>query len=302
MTQLRFDLRIYGGEAEKPRVDAAVVGKILEGMSRDVLEVCRNLSHEDQVTPWAAKEKSCRLYIIAPPVKGRSLSIPTAIPESEVEWGAKSLKAYVDGLTEIKSPRAGHSIHLPRGFSKEIIERVVRYFDLLRDDYQGMSIDLYENGAPVPAAVFDAELLTQSRIKLALLEEESESLRIQEPDERLHGHIVQGVMYELSDPNYRDEDAELKVEIDPGDGTHWKCLIPREVAPANLRDLFRQNVLVEGVATMRPRKPEVKVSRIVPLGEQGNRLDAVDELARLAEGLLDGQELQAAVDKMRERD
>jgi hypothetical protein len=93
----------------------------------------------------------------------------------------------------------------------------------------------------------------------------------------------------------------MSVEVDPHDGTRWICHIPKSLVPDNIGDLFRQPIYIEGNAHLRKRKHEIEVTRFVPLPEKAGRLAAFDRLMELGDGLLEGEELQEAMDKLRER-
>lgn len=301
MAYLRFDLRVYGGKADEARVEASRLGRILHGISNDIRDVCRNLSGEDQATSWEEKETSCRIYVMAQPEKGRSLAQPLVTEESEIPWGVVSARAYIEGLSELRSSPPTRSPRLPKGFDKEILRRIEQYHTWLGNDYSGMALDLRENGKVLPGVDFDATLNNQVRLKLAVLEAETLLMHAQPADDKLYGHVLQGVMYELSDPKYEDPEATMNVAVDPHDGTRWICRIPRQLVPKNIGDLFRKRVLVEGTAHLRPRKPEIEVTRFVALPEEADKLAAFDRLMALGEGLLEGEELQTAMDRLRER-
>ncbi|HYN20050.1 MAG TPA: ribbon-helix-helix protein, CopG family [Thermoanaerobaculia bacterium] len=146
------------------------------------------------------------------------------------------------------------------------------------------------------------------------LEEETEDLAaIQErADERgipfeevvqeLHGYSIQGVLYELSDPDYQTpEEGEISFQVDTRDGRHWVCHVDKRIAPPNLNELWRTEVLVTGAATIRARKPMLEVDTFVALPGVSDPVKALDGLITLC-GDLRGEPLQAFMDRIRERD
>jgi hypothetical protein len=299
MGSLRFDLTIYGGKADEARVEASRLGSIIAGMSKDIRDVCRNVAPEDDATAREEKEASCRLYVVGLPQKGQSVTLPLATEESPAPWGEQSGRIYLDGLNELRSSLRRADASLPVGFSREILERVNGYFDLLLD-YKGMAIQAQANGKPGQRVDFDANLRIAVQIKLSLIDEEEELPMREEPDRRLYGHSIQGVLYELSDPKYDDPDAPIRFVIDPHDGTRWVCRIKRSDAPEDIQELWRTSVVVEGVASIRPKKPEMEVKRLTPL-RKPEPLKAFDRLMKLSDGLFEDESLKEVMDRIRER-
>jgi hypothetical protein len=301
MGSLHFDLTIFGGKADESRVEAVRIASIIDGLAHDLVDVCRNISEDDHATPWEHKEESCRLYVVGLPQKGQSVTWPFATEDSASPWGEESGRLYISGLNELREaiPRR-HDPSLPVGFSRQILERVSGYYDIL-NDYSGMALDVQANGRPAQRVVFDRKLRAIVNLKLAWIERDAAlPMMRSEPDKRLYGHSVQGVLYELSDPDYDEPDAVIRFEVDPHDGTRWVCRLKRKDAPENLQQLWRSTVVVEGTATMRPKKPEMEVERIIPLQKLGV-LQSFDRLMQLSEGLTGGRSLEQVMDEIRER-
>ncbi len=296
MGSIKLDLTIYGGKADDARVEVSRMADILQGIAKDVRDVCRNLSQEDTETPWPEKEASCRLYVAGMPTKGKSVTLPLASEESPVRWGVLSGEAYIEGLAELRSARLQDN-SLPKGFDREILKRVSGYFDFLGTEYEGMTLEAQVNGKPALRADFDARLKARVQVKLDALPKGEKKL----VERKLYGYQVEGILYELSDPDYDDPRGAVRFEVDPQDGTRWVCSVPRSLAPANMKDLWRTRVRVEGVANFRPKKPTIAVDRVIPLSAGRDPVAAFRDLIRLSQDARTGERVEEIMERIRER-
>ena len=297
MGSLKLDLTIYGGKADDARVDASRMADILQGLTKDLRDICRNLSQEDIDTPWPLKEASCRLYVVGLPTKGKSVTLPLASEETPVEWGVLSGEAYINGLNQLRSYHRLRDHSLPSGFSRDILERVWAYYETLGSEYKGMVLETQANGRPALRAEFDARLKASVQIKLESLPKEEKQI----VERKLYGYQVEGILYELSDPDYDDPKGAVRFEVDPQDGTRWVCSVPRTLAPFNLKDLWRTLVRVEGVANFRPKKPTLDVERITPLRSERDPVGAFRDLIRLSKDARTGESVEDIMERIRER-
>lgn len=123
-----------------------------------------------------------------------------------------------------------------------------------------------------------------------------------EPDERTYGYSIQGVLYEMADPDYLNPEGKISVEVDARDGRQWVCHLDKANVPANLQDLWRTEVLVTGTATFRPRKALLEATAFMPLPGISNPVQAMEKLLALCGEEPGGEPVQAFMDRVRERD
>ena len=303
MGSLRFELTVYGGVADEAKAAADAVGVVLREMTRDVQAVCRNLSPEEDLAGLAERLEACRLYVVGVPFQGNSLTLPMETGLDTEAWAEVSLRAYASGLAEIRDSPPTVEKALPRGFDAEILRRVSSYSKEIAKEHGGLVIAIPDNGVPPIRATVDRKLEAAVNIKLAVINMEQATLAVDKPlDHKIHGYSIQGVLYELSDPEYLDPHGQLIVEIDTRDGHHWVCKVPREAEPPNLRDLWRTEVMVTGSVTPRLFKPIMEAEEIVPLASLDDPVESLRELVALFSGPAPAEDVQAFMDRVRERD
>lgn len=299
MGSLKFELVVYGGIAdeEEARVAADKVGDVLKGMTLDVQEICRNLSDGDESAP-----EECRVYVVGVPTKGKSIAFPMATGDSMAEWGVLSMRSYAYGVQELRESEDYQSPSVPKGFDPKILRRIRGYCQEISKDHDGFSVVIPAvNGAPGIRATFDARLKAAVEHKLVAIEM-AQAQESKAPDERLYGYTVQGVLYELRDPLYLSPDeGKITVEVDTRDGKQWVCELDKSIAPSNLQDLWRTEVLVTGVATFKARKPKLEAKTFRSLPGVSDPVKAAEELISLV-GTTGREPLQAFMDRIRERD
>ena len=118
----------------------------------------------------------------------------------------------------------------------------------------------------------------------------------------IYGHTVTGIMYGLEDQNYSDPLASITVEVDPGAGKRWMCRIPKEKIPDDLADHWKERVMVHGIATFKPRKPEIEVDDIRFLGPALDPDEALEHFIKVNQGVWQGVGVNEYLDYVRERD
>jgi hypothetical protein len=305
MGSLRFELTVYGGIADDPeaKVAADTVSGVLKGMTLDIQEICRNLSGEDDPLPLDERMRDCRIYVTAPPSKGKSLTFPLLTGDSGAEWGVISMRAYASGVEELRESTDLGTPSLPRGFDAAILRRIRSYCQEISQDHAGFAVKLPAvNGTPALRATFDARLRTAVSLKIAAIEHAQSAAVAEMPDQRIYGYSLQGVLFEMSDPDYLSpEEGTISVEVDARDGRKWVCLLDKKIAPPNLQDLWRTEVLVTGDATLRSRKPLLEARTFKSLPGISDPVKAMEELVALCSGL-HGEPVQAFMDRVRERD
>jgi hypothetical protein len=302
MGRLQFQIVVYGGIADdsEPRVAADKVGEVLSGLSRDVQAICRNLSTDDDPTSLAERMAGCRIYVEGPPKKGQSLAFPAGTGDGAAEWGGRSMIAYASGIQEIRESEDPGSPAVPKGFDEDILHRVSRYCQDITKEHGGFYLDLpAANGTPPQRAMFDARLKTAVEFKLAAIAHAT-SVAAALPDKCLYGYSLQGVLFEMADPDYEKASGVVTVGINARDGRQWICQIDKELVPG-IQELFRKEVLVTGDATFRPRKPILKARTIRRLPGVADPVRAMDELVALC-GTSKREPLQVFMDRVRERD
>lgn len=301
MGSFKFELVVYGGIAddEEAKVAADKVGDVLKGMTLDVEEICRNLADGEDVA-----SEECRIYVVGMPTKGKSIAFPMAAGagRSAAEWGAIGIQTFASGARELRESIDFASPKVPRGFGPSILRRIRDYCQAISEDHEGFSIDLPAvNGTPALRATFDHRLKTAVELKLAAIEH-ARALEPQEaPDLKLYGYSLQGILFEMSDPNYESLEGTITVEIDARDGRQWVCHLDKSLAPRNLQDLWRTEVLVTGDATVRPRKPVLEAKTFTPLPGVADPVRAAEELIALC-GTSSRESIQSFMDRVRERD
>lgn len=303
MGSLKFEIVIYGGIADEsePRVAADKVGEVLTGLTRDIQAVCRNLSTDDDPTPLAERLEGCRIYVEGPPKKGQSLAFPAGTGDSTAGWGVLSMQTYASGVQELRESQDPGSPDIPRGFDEPILQRIRGYCQDITEEHGGFYVNLPAvNGTPPQKATFDNRLKTAVDFKLAAIAHAAVS-PVESPDNRLYGYSLQGILFEMSDPNYDSPEGVVTVEIDARDGRQWVCHLDKKIVPANIQDLFRKEVLVTGDATFRPRKPILEARTFKALPGITNPIRAMEELIALC-GKLQREPVQAFMDRVRERD
>jgi len=302
MGRLQFQIVVYGGIADdsEPRAAADKVGEVLTGLSRDVQAICRNLSDDDDPTPLAERIAGCRIYVEGPPKKGQSLAFPAGTGDGAAEWGGRSMMAYASGVQEIRESEDPGSPVVPKGFDEDILRRISGYCQEITKDHDGFYLDLPAvNGTPPRRAMFDARLKTAVEFKLAAIAHAASGAAAV-PDKCLYGYSLQGVLFEMADPDYEESSGVLTVGINARDGRQWICRIDKELVP-DVESLFRKEVLVTGDATIRRRKPILKARTIKRLPGVADPVQAMDALVALC-GNSKREPLQDFMDRVRERD
>jgi hypothetical protein len=123
-----------------------------------------------------------------------------------------------------------------------------------------------------------------------------------EPGERTYSYSIQGVLYEMADPDYLNPEGRISFEVDARDGRQWVCHLDKAMAPDNLQDLWRTEVLVTGTATFQPGKAVLDVATFRSLPGVSDPVQAMDELITLCGGEPGDEPVQAFMDRVRERD
>lgn len=287
MGELRFTLTFFGGKAEEHRVPAHKLGSILHLLEDDIKNVCHVVSSGDPNVDVREIMRGCKLYVVGTP-KESSLEIPIATPESQTKWPEAAGRAFVSALRELPSANG----ELPRGINRSILEHILDY---TKDrEYDGFHVTIESNGEPESSATIDSALAFVASQKLAELAPFGPAV--------MHGHSVTGVMYGLEDQDYDDPRSSVTVEVDSGDGKKWMCHIPKEMIPPDLGEHWRERVVVSGVATFKPRKPEMDVEQIRLLGPQSPVDEMLDRFIRTNQPLWKGEDTAAYMDRVRERD
>jgi hypothetical protein len=304
MVPLRFNLVIFGGlaDAAEARVAAGDVGACLSGISQDVRDVCRNLSAlEGDSSDLEGRLDDCQIYIDGAPAKGQSIAFPLSAGGGEAAWGPKSLYVYVSGLNALRISDPGNA-EIPHGFDVSILKRVQTYCQQLTRDHDGFNVDLPAiNGCPAARATFDARLKTAIEFKLAAVEASRCQKPEDEPDWQVYGYSIQGVLYQLSDPEYQSSEGKITVEIDTHDGKRWVCHLEKSIAPPNLEKLWRTEVWVTGTASpKKKRKPSIEATKFRALPGLGEPISAMERLTALCEGA-PNESIQSFMDRVRER-
>lgn len=287
MGELSFTLTFFGGKAERHRVPAHKLGSILRNLEDDIKNVCHIVSTEDPNVDLQDIIQGCKLYVVGTP-KASSLAIPIASEKSESAWPELAVHAYVDALKELPSSNG----ELPKGLNRTILEHVLDYSQ--DSEYDGFHLSITENGQPESKITFDAALGFVASQKLAELSPFGPST--------IYGHSVTGVMYGLEDQNYDDPRSSVTVEVDSGDGKRWMCHIPKDMIPDDLGEHWKERVVVHGKATLRKRKPEMDVDKITFLGPESDIDDIVDSFIRTNQKVWQGENLDAFMSYVRERD
>jgi hypothetical protein len=305
MGSLKFQLIVFGGTADdsEAKVAADTMGDVLKGMTQDVQEICRNLSADDD-TPLAERLKECRIYVEGPPTKGQSVALPLLTEDRGAGWGVVSMRTYASGVQELRESSDLGSPTVPKGFDARILRRMRSYCQEVAEEHEGFAVVIpAENGTPALRATFDARLKTAVTLKIAAIEHAQAVAATAKsaPDYRIYGYSVQGVLFEMSDPNYESPDGTIGVEIDSRDGQKWVCHLDKKIAPANLQELWKTEVLVTGDALPRPRKPILEAKTFQSLPGISDPLKAMDDLIALC-GKGSGEPMQAFMDRVRERD
>jgi len=299
MANYRFDLSIFGGDAEgdSPRVAADSLGRLLADISRDVLEVGESLGASAEVDSPEQLRESHRLYIAGAPTKGKSVDIPGEISDA----GLPALRAYASGVEAMKSSTDQLSVDLPRGFTQPIIKRILQSYNTIEGSHSGFTISVPQtNGVAPVLAVFDRKLKTALEIKLAVLARVESSAPVLEVDRRIYGYSIQGIMYEMGDRCYADpNEGAIHIEVD-AQGQKWLCELDKRIAPHNLSDLWRSEVVLTGTALKKGGKHKLVVERLRPLPAKDPIL-AIHDLVSAAGGSLK-EPLQTVMDRIRERE
>src|SRR5436305_383228 len=114
MQQLRFALTFSGGKAERHRVSARRIAEVIQGISDDILDVCRIISHDDIEIDWNVIAQSCRLYIVGSP-RPSSLSLSFETDPADIKWPVEAGRIYVSGLYQLPIEDNGD---LPPGINR----------------------------------------------------------------------------------------------------------------------------------------------------------------------------------------
>jgi len=291
MPQLKFTLSFHGGKAEERRVSADTLARIFRGLSDDIENVCRVISSEDVNIDIQEIMHSCKLYIVAEPKQG-SLAIDVATEESTTGWPEMAGRVYASSLRQL--PLDDFEDDLPKGLTRSVLENVRAYSDPPRGEYNEMKLTIEANGHPEIDVIFDQRLRLAVERRLVSLSSPSTSV--------IYGYSVDGVLYGLENQNYGDPSARVTVEVDPGDGTRWMCLIDKELLPEHLETIFTKRVVVHGTATFRQRKPLMDVERIDVLGDRPDIDTVLEKFISVNQATWQGENLTTYMNLVRERD
>lgn len=292
MAKLKFTLSFHGGKADEHRVSAETLARIFRGLSDDIENVCRVISSEDLNIDLQEIIRSCKLYIVAQPKEG-SLCLSVATEESPSKWAEMAGTVYASSLKQL--PLFDSDEDIPKGLTRSVLENVKEYADPPNGEYEEMKLTIETDGEPEIDVVFDQKLKLASERKLvALSSPYSTSI--------IYGYSVQGILYGIENQNYDDPTARVKVEVDPGDGTRWMCVLDKEKLPEHLEDIFEKRVVVHGTATLRQRKPTMDIERIELLGEKPDIDAAVEHFIAVNQAAWEGEDLTAYMNLVRERD
>lgn len=287
MGELKFKLTFFGGMAEQHRVPAHKLGGILRNIESDITNVCRLISTDDPNVDLSEILVGCKLYVVGTP-RESSLEIPIATNESQSQWAEKAGRVYVSAIKALPESNG----ELPHGINRSILEHLVEYTQ--GRDYDGFHVTIESNGEPESTVTIDSGLSFVASQKLAELKKFPPSV--------IHSHSITGVMYGLVDQDYDDPLSSVTVEVDTEDGKRWVCRIPKEKIPKDLSEHWDERVTVRGVATFRPRKPEMEVEEIKFLGPEDDLDDAIDRFIRSNQEVWQGEDTTAFLDYVRERD
>lgn len=292
MGELRFTLKFFGGKADEHRVSANRLADILRSIGSDIQNVCHIIAADDVNTDVSEIARGCKLYVVGTP-KESSLEIPIATEQTESKWPVLAGRTYVSALKELPSDDDGDN--LPKGINRSILEHVLSYSH--DAEYDGLHLTVLGNGngEPEDTITFDYKLRAVAQRKLA-------DLPTLGGPSMIYGHSVTGVMYGLEDQNYDDPRSSVTVEVDSGDGKKWMCHIPKEIMPLDLGEHWKERVVVQGVATFRPRKPEMAVESIRLLGPLSPVDEILDRFIRTNQRLWRGEDTGAYMNRVRERD
>ncbi len=297
MGSLKFELIVFGGRADGPdaKVSAAKLAEVLSGIDRDVQDIGRNLAG----TGAFGESADSRVFVDGPPTKGQSVAMPLSGNEELV-------RALVHGAQILRDSPDTSDEKLPNGWSPPIVRRASDYSGKILEDHGGFRLALPAvNGTPETSAVFDARFKAAADLKIAAIDR-AEQLRRSERrsaavDRKIYGYSIQGVLFELSDPNYEDPDGKLTVEIDTRDGHVWVCHLDKAIAPVNLQDLWRTEVLVYGDATFKPKKNLIDAKQFRSLRPMSDPVGAMERLVTLCADMGRDEPVQNFMDRVRER-
>lgn len=291
MAQLRFTLSFHGGKADEHRVSADTLARIFRGLTDDIENVCRVISSEDVNFDIQDILRSCRLYVVAEP-KQSSLAVAVATEESETEWPEMAGRVYASSLRQL--PLDDSDEDLPKGLTRSVLEHAKEYSTPPHGEYETMRLTIHQNGKPEIAVVFDRALKVATERRLVALTGPKPSV--------IYGYSVMGVLYALQDQHYDNPSAEVDVEVNPGDGTHWLCHVKRSDLPADIDEIWKKRVVVHGKATFRMRKHIMDVERIEILGDKPDFEQALENFLAVNEETWQGEDLTAYMNLVRERD
>ncbi len=291
MAQLRFTLSFHGGKADKHRVSADILARIFRGLSDDIENVCRVISSEDVNIDIQEIISSCKLYIVGQPQES-SLAIPVATEESQTKWPEIAGRTYATSLRQL--PMDDLDEDLPRGLTRSVLEHASQYSDPPYGEYETMKLTIQANGQPGIDVVFDKSLKLAAERRIVALSSPKSSI--------IYGYSVMGVLYSLQDQSYDDPTADIDVQVDPGDGTHWLCHVKRSQLPEDIDEIWKKRVVVYGKATFRLRKHIMDVERIEILGDKPDFEQALDNFIALNEEMWKGEDLTSYMNLVRERD
>ena len=291
MAQLRFTLSFHGGKANQHRVSADTLARIFHGLSDDIENVCRVISSKDVNIDIQEIIRSCKLYIVGQPQES-SLAIPVATEESESKWAEIAGRTYAANLSQL--PMDDLDEDLPEGLTRSVLENAKRYSDPPYGEYETMKLTIEANGQPEINVVFDQSLKLAAERRIVALSAPQASI--------IYGYSVMGMLYSLQDQNYDNPTAEVDVEVDPGDGTHWLCHVERSQLPEDIDEIWKKRVVVYGKATFRLRKHIMDVERIEILGDKPDFEQALDNFIALNEEMWKGEDLTSYMNLVRERD
>lgn len=291
MAKLQFDLTFYGGKADNHRVSASKVAELINGLSDDILEVCRIIAHEDIEIDFNEIMRDCKLYIVGTP-QPSTVTIRFETAESQTDWPAIAGHTLVESLQILQREQNGE--HLPRGITKSVLDHVRSYCQAPNGEFEGITLTIPQNGQSEEQIDFNAELKAVVEQRLALLEKSS--------TQRIEGYTIDGILYGMEDEDYDNPKAKVDVKVDTGDGAHWVCHIKRAFLPYDLAEHWKQRVIVEGTAILKKRRrPEMEVADITFLGLAPQLEELLPRHEKIQHNVWEDVDLDEYMNHVRER-
>jgi hypothetical protein len=293
MGDLRFNLTFFGGKADEHRVLANRLADLLRSMGDDLVSVCRLISTEDVNIDLRELENECKLYVVAAP-KASTLTITVAATEAHTDWVAQAGEVWLESLADLYTvPGSIPDEKLPKGINRSILEHVINYSTPIAGEYDGIRLAV-ANGRPERTIVFNERLKRAAEQRLAAL--------IVPSPPTIHHHTIQGILYAVQDQNYDNPQSSITVEVDTGSGTRWSCRIKKNLVPEDIEQYWEKRVILIGLATFRPRIPQMEVEQFTILSEKPDIDTIIDRFIKIGEDAWkSGPNLSTYMSDVRER-